>query len=169
MPLIEGVDIAEITRILNTAVPILNYITEHEEHQNGGVFCVANSYDGRPLASFIFGCLTPDECDEYRAYAEEKAVRLAENPLHYLSSQSRDMTTTPRRYGGAIRGRNFILSFSGFKEEQDEAAMLLLELRLIGGIENASNWLREAIEANIYFAKLQAGCEMSTDIMATPT
>jgi len=163
MALIQGLAAEEIARILSVAEPILAYITAYEDNQHGGVLCVANRDNGVSLASFVFGCLRNDEYEECRIFAEEKPVRLARNILHYLSSESRDMTTTPKQYGGAIRGRNFILSFSGFKEVQDEAAMLLVELRLGGGEANMPTWLRDAIAGNSYFAKLQMGTEPATD------
>lgn len=151
------INVKELVRILLIASPILEYIPEHEDHQNGGVLCVADPETGTPLLLCVFGIMTTKEYYDYVGFAVEKAKRLAGNPLHFTSHQSRDMTTTPKRYGGAIRGREFILSFSGFKEEQDEAAMLLLELGLIGGSDMAPRWLIDRAAANQYFEKLQQG------------
>ncbi len=160
MPLLAGpptIDVEELTRILECAQVILQYITKHEDHQHGGVLCIADSGTGIPLLTCVFGCVTIEEYYTYMGFALEKAKRLAGEPLHFTSSQSRDMTTMPKHYGGAIRGRDFILSFSGFKEEQDEAAMLLLEVKLIGGIAAAPRWLVEQTNTNLYYTKLTCG------------
>ena len=155
MPLITGQSGVGLIKILKFAEPILVWILTHEAHQDGGVFCVAEPKTGTPLLLCVFGCLRIDEYNEYMAFAIEKAKRLAENPSHFASSESRDMTTTPKRYGGAVRGKDFILSFSGFKEEQDEAAMLLLEWRLRGGSINVSPQLKEIAERGWYFSFLE--------------
>jgi len=144
-----------IVWILKIAEPILGYITEHEEGQSGGVLCIADPSTGAPLLTWAFGTLTPEECVEYLEFAMEKAKRLAEHPLHFASSESRDMNTTPKRYSGAVRGAEFILSFSGFKEEQDEAAMFLLESRISGG--PLPHRLLDRIQENLYFAELECG------------
>ncbi len=148
------IHLEKFARILELAEPILSYIPEHEDHQHGGIFCIADHATGTPLLICAFGAMTDEEYAEYVVFALEKAKRLAGEPLHFTSSQSRDMTTTPKRYGGAIRGKDFILSFSGFKEEQDEGAMLALELKLLGGFGNAPRWLIEQGERHGYFSKL---------------
>lgn len=162
MPLlsITGRRTKYFVQVLETVEPILDYIVHHEEGEFGGVICVADSKTGVPQLTCAFGSITTEECEEYTRFALEKAKRLATHPGHFTSTESRDMSTTPKRYGGAIRGRAFIFSFSGFKEEQeDEAAMLLLEMRLFDDDERdkVSLNLLGAARRNPYFTKLSSG------------
>jgi len=161
MALIAGpptINTEELMRVLELAGLILECFPGYEGHQHGGVLCVADNSTGLPLLTCVFGCITIEEHEACMGFALEKARRLAENPLHFTSFESRDMDAVPKRYGSAIRGRKFILSFSsGSKEEQDEVAMLLLELMLIGGIDEAPRWLAERTTTNPYFAELQCG------------
>jgi hypothetical protein len=116
------------------------------------------SLQGEQINVCIYGFTTrTPELDECIAFAQEKAARLASRPSDWSSWQSRDMTTDPKQYGGAIRVNRLILSFSGFKEEQDEAAMLVLALNtelIDRGI--AARFVE--MSNNEYFRKLQDAC-----------
>jgi len=57
--------------------------------------------------------------------SDEKAVRLAQNPDHRTSHESRDETNG--KFGGAVRiGSRWILTYAGSSEEGDEAFCLLM-------------------------------------------
>jgi len=64
----------------------------------------------------------------------EKARRLSSNPGHISSFESRDPGAD--KWGGSIRAKSRILSFSGLPNEKfDEAAMVYVAMKL-GWIEN---------------------------------
>lgn len=151
-------DLVWTSRIIEASAPICGYIIEHEPGQECGVMCIADSTTGLPIFVCIYGFTTrTPELDECIAFAQEKAARLASRPSDWSSWQSRDMTTDPKQYGGAIRVNRLILSFSGFKEEQDEAAMLVLALNtelIDRGI--AARFVE--MSNNEYFRKLQDAC-----------
>jgi hypothetical protein len=152
----EALTASEILHIINAADPILNFIVRNEPGQTGGVLCIADLEDGAPLLTYAFGAMSKEEYEESATCVTEKITRLARFRHHYASSQSRNMLTTPRQYGGAVRGKRFILSFSGFTEEQDEAAMLALELALnIHDTTVSRVLIRQCCEQNPYFNKLQ--------------
>lgn len=56
------------------------------------------------------------------AYCQEKGMRLQQNRSHVSSFQSRN--DDAKCYGGAVRGNDVILSFSGLPEVHDELAMV---------------------------------------------
>jgi len=148
----------QIGIILREADTILTRVTIDDGHQHGGILCVAEPETGRALFLGPFGVLTAEEYDEYTIFAQEKARRLATNRAHFTSWQSRDMTTNPKRYAGAVKLRDgHILSFSGFKEEQDEAAMLVLAMN-IGAMDGGPAALLAQLSGNQYFRKLQNFC-----------
>ncbi|GEM_PF-1678999 len=95
--------------------------------RTGGYFCVAYAYSGLPILIAEIGNPPADKVERYLTFAQEKAKRLAENPDHKSSWQSRDETKD--QWGGAIRAGRYILSFSGFPELVDEAVMLLTALK----------------------------------------
>lgn len=153
----SGLKANTVKLILSLAEQITEFIVKNEEGQEGGVLCVVAPENGLPLLICVFGQLPEEEIREYTEFAQEKATRLAKNSGDWTSWQSRDMNTTPKRYGGAIKTEDFILSFSGFKEEQDEAAMLVLATgtgMLPGGVAA----LLAQMSKNQYFRKLENAC-----------
>lgn len=150
-------DLATACRIVEASAPICDYIIKNEPGQEGGVLCIAHP-DGSPMLLCIYGFTTrTPELDEYIAFAQEKAARLASRPGDYSSWQSRDMDANPKQYGGAVKLSDFILSFSGFKEEQDEAAMLVLAMN-VDLMDGGPAALIAQISKNEYFRKLQNAC-----------
>lgn len=92
--------------------------------KHGGYLCIATR-TGKVLSIFLVG----NVCDEtkasiYRGFCHEKALRLANNPEHISSWESRDERA--QYYGGAICVNTLIFSFSGFSEHWDEACMITL-------------------------------------------
>jgi hypothetical protein len=165
MPSISGlptVPVRRLREILEAANRILQYIPKHEDHQRGGVFCIADSTTGLPIFLCLFGCLTEEELTAYMAFAMEKAKRLAAHSDHFSSWESRELQATPARYGGAIRTGHFILSFSGFNEEQDEAAMLVLALRT-GELDDDQAARIAHLSNNPYFRDLEIACALETE------
>jgi hypothetical protein len=97
-----------------------------EQQKQGGFLCIADK-TGRPLVIHALGSPTAEKWDACLAFCEEKVRRLGMNPTHQRSWQSRNPEQL--QYGGAVRGEDFIVSFSGFPEELDEviAGMALYE------------------------------------------
>jgi hypothetical protein len=114
----------------------------------GGYFCLATS-SGLPL--LVASCGSPGEgkAEKYLAFCQEKARRLGSQPEHSLSLESRDEAQD--RWGGAVRGGNFIASFSGFPERLDEvvsaAVLCMLDDLSIGEA-------RRRLRGNPYLSKL---------------
>lgn len=89
----------------------------------------------------------------YRAFAEEKARRVARYPDHQTSFES--MNRDLEQYQGAIRcrdGRTFV-GFSGRLSREDEAICLLLAMRLgwltVDGAKNIAD-----ISGNTFFWRM---------------
>ncbi|HEY4498740.1 MAG TPA: hypothetical protein VJH94_01615 [Candidatus Paceibacterota bacterium] len=94
-----------------------------DDDRKGGYCCVAD-HEGRIHAVFLVGQLPDREKREKYFYlCQEKAARLAQHSDHISSWQSRN--PQDGRWGGAVKGREFILSFSGLPELWDEASMLV--------------------------------------------
>lgn len=96
--------------------------------RRGGYLCVAEGDTGNPhFTVLVGGSVSQEKLPKYYRLAHEKAVRLARNPKHISSFQSRD---GKERFGGAVRTLNgWILSFSGFPELIDEA-LVLVQMRM---------------------------------------
>ncbi|MFA6227535.1 MAG: hypothetical protein WC631_03635 [Candidatus Paceibacterota bacterium] len=88
--------------------------------RKGGYLCVAEP-DGKIVLVMLIGEV-PDleKANLFKTFCQEKATRLAQNPEHISSWQTRDVEK--KQYGGAVRtGKGYIYSFSGFTEEVDES------------------------------------------------
>lgn len=120
----------------------------------GGYFCLANKNSGLPVMVFPVGkfhMLSEKTREKYCAFSQEKALRLAENPLHQSSWQSRN--ESKMKYGGAVRGRTFIFSFSGLPEKLDEAAMLTLAVEA-GDLDHSSAFAIAQTNGNEFFTQV---------------
>lgn len=104
-----------ITNLLRPGSPVREELVS--AGKRGGYLCIAR-LDGIPLLVVRVG--EPDEAKlaRYIEFCQEKAARLAQNPDHVLSRASRD--PDQNRFGGAVRGKDYIASFSGFPEDLDE-------------------------------------------------
>lgn len=96
------------------------------EDRKGGYLCIANAETGFPGAVVLIGSIPTEKAEKYLSFSMEKARRLASNPQHVSSWESRD--PEQNRWGGAIRIDELIFSFSGLPELGDEALMLALGL-----------------------------------------
>jgi hypothetical protein len=92
----------------------------------GGAYCIVDPKTRECIIPpTIVGIVREDKRERYLALCLEKALRLAEHDAegHCLSWQSRDHDQD--RWGGAIHDGLHIWGFSGMKEDQDEAIMLM--------------------------------------------
>lgn len=131
----------------------------NDRGRTGGYFCVASAND--PEGYYIqgislVGYIRLEKRERYFLFAEEKARRLFNHPEHKSSFQSRN--DTEERYPGAIRTPQHIFSFSGLMWELDEAAMLVLAIKLRElSLEEAREIAQ--ISENLYFEALFNVCE----------
>ena len=96
--------------------------------RSGGYFCLINRETGRILMVALVGSVPLEKAKRYLTFAIEKAVRLFSYSEHKTSWESRD--PIQNKWGGAVAGKHYILSFSGFPEKGDTVLMLRL-LKLI--------------------------------------
>ncbi|MBP6943046.1 MAG: hypothetical protein KBB55_03305 [Candidatus Buchananbacteria bacterium] len=90
----------------------------------GGFFCLLGVWQPEtPILIQQVGEQPEEKRINSFGFCQEKAQRLARNPDHCSSWQSRNVAL--RHYGGAIRCGEYIISFSGLPELGDEAMMLL--------------------------------------------
>ena len=68
------------------------------------------------LLTFV-GSVPEEKKAKYFAFAQEKAKRLFGHPEHLTSEESKNDDL--QQYGGAIRGRRYIYSFSGLPANGD--------------------------------------------------
>lgn len=117
------------------------------EQRHGGFVCVfhhTHVVGCPPELLMRYGEPDAKKALHYAQLCEEKARRLAQNPQHLSSWQSRDEKLD--RWGGAIRVPDYIISFSGLPELADEALMLktalvlrVIDLRYANKVADLSN------------------------------
>ncbi len=90
---------------------------EYERH--GGYLTILDAETGQILVILACGTMNPEKREKYLHFSQEKALRLFENKDHNTSYESRDEENL--KFAGAIRGEEFIYSFSGPQEDVDEA------------------------------------------------
>lgn len=118
-------DVSYYKSLVNLAHRALNETLEHteaDEEHRGGFLCILTP--GMPAPDLVTWI---GECPWHRAerrfrLSQEKATRLAAHPDHFSSWQSRNPDKD--QWGGAIRTRGPIVSFSGLPEKADEAICL---------------------------------------------
>jgi len=101
---------------------ILRAAMRLEPDRTGGCFCAADVTTGVPIALGICGEVLEEKHPKYVAFAQEKPRRLATHPDHLTSQESSD--SAKEMYPGAIRTPEYLLAFSGFSGEMDEAMMI---------------------------------------------
>jgi len=94
--------------------------------RRGGCFCLLSPVSHNPIQYFMVGEVPKDKEEKYRLFAREKADRLLLNREHKSSWQSRNEEAG--QYGGAIRGCEYLFSFSGLPQLLDEALMLVVAI-----------------------------------------
>src|SRR5262249_23082561 len=108
MNMVEVIDIAnKLLYFIMTKSPNKTDFTGRE----GGYFCLAQQ-DGTIHYVHRVGKVKLEKMERYPRLAAEKALRLGNTPLHRRSYQSRDPQHD--KWGGAVRGKRYIWSFSGF-------------------------------------------------------
>ncbi|MDB4991798.1 MAG: hypothetical protein JWL75_43 [Parcubacteria group bacterium] len=91
--------------------------TLRSEGKLGGYACVAQQ-DGLPILIMALGEPNEAKSATRLEFCQEKVRRLAANTAHSLSFESRDPDNN--KWGGAARGKRYIVSFSGMPERLDE-------------------------------------------------
>lgn len=119
-----------IAKLEQTLKELLAIATTHFADQlggrAGGWFCMLSPITKQVLNGFHFpiGTIPPEKDNRCKGLSFEKALRLSQHRNHLSSWQSRKPEVS--MYGGAIRGYNYLFSFSGLPEIWDEALMLTL-------------------------------------------
>lgn len=128
---------ALLKHVLDTMAIALAEVLAHPENtdkeRKGGYVYLYDIKDNVSLMHLSVGDLAnrpKEKVTKYIEFSQEKAMRLLSwLPQGNVSSwQSRNEPI--EKYGGAIRARRYILSFSGLSEHQDEAVCALTALRL---------------------------------------
>lgn len=130
-----------------------------DDNHLGGYFCIADNASGEPLDVVRLGDPLPTKEGRYEELAKEKAARLAANPEHDTSYQSRYPVRD--RWGGAVRAGNHILSFSGLSPDRLDEALVLVVARAYMGWMNAEVIRRCAkmaeLSGNKLYGRLHTG------------
>lgn len=87
----------------------------------GGCFCLMDNATGKIILLAFIGDPAESKWDKYAKLAQEKAIRLFKHPKDQTSFDSRD--DEKERYPGAVRGKQYIYSFSGFPAYGDTLTM----------------------------------------------
>ncbi len=147
-------ELATIHEIVNEIVQ--EVINHFEPDRQGGYFCLAEQ-DGTPIQvvltvkDSIFPVILPAEKKaKYCRLAQEKNFRLGQHPEHSSSFQSASNNEKDEKYPGAIRGRAFLYSFSGFKALVDEATVLIAAVA-VGDLDEAKAYKIAEISSNYFF------------------
>ncbi|QQR78406.1 MAG: hypothetical protein IPJ68_05000 [Candidatus Moraniibacteriota bacterium] len=133
-----------VLRVVRTADQVLAKAREMV-HAGGrpdcsGGYLAWTFADGTPIiAGLMWGEMPLEKTAKRQEFALEKPTRLALYNLHLTSYRTRNPKATIvidgkevpcPRFGGAIRAGKYLLSFSGFPEKWDEAAMFVLAIKL---------------------------------------
>lgn len=106
--------------VIEFATTATERIAEH--YQKGrapcGYLTIRSSVDGLVLVIVEIGSCPAEKFTNYLRNSLEKGERLFANPDHCSSWMSRDAKN--QKWGGAIRTKNYIFSFSGLPEFADE-------------------------------------------------
>ena len=136
--------VSDVSRVIEVAGKVLAKASEilvntDRPDCTGGYLAWTDS-NGIPfIAGLMWGSMPADKAVKRQETALEKATRLALHNLHRTSYRSRNpkavviidgVEVLRPRWGGAIRAGADILSFSGFPEKWDEAAMFVLAIKL---------------------------------------
>lgn len=103
---------------------ILEAAKKLEPISSGGFINIADLRNGSTFILSICGKIQKENIIKRRAEAQSAAKRLSDHPCDLSSWSSREPLRD--RFGGAVRGNNFIFSFAGFSEAMNEAMMVLL-------------------------------------------
>ena len=98
--------------------------------RSGFFFALYGSRFCNVILKGMIGKVRDFKLPKYEHLVEEKAGRLFINTIHRSSHESRN--TDEEKYGGAVRGRNYILSISGFATEHEDEAVAMVALITLG-------------------------------------
>lgn len=114
---------------LQRLLPILHGRPGREQHDSGILIAARIGPQGPiPQLMIPIGGLPMAEVKDYAEWAYGKVKALYENPERMSSHLCRD--PSKHYYGGAIRAGDYILSFSGLEELEDEVLVVLVALQL---------------------------------------
>lgn len=108
-----------------------SYRPEYRRESYGGYLSILDNQDKEVFVCGKVGEVPEDKNLKYRTVSLEKPTRLFVHPEHLTSFQSRN--PEEGKWGGAIRTKNLLLSFSGFHEKTDtlyviEGAKIVAEI-----------------------------------------
>ena len=113
-----------VTHFEQRIIPaIINLRENPKPYKKSGYLTIRRKSDGRVIVLFEIGDCPQFKAKKYFELSMEKGGRLFHHPGHVSSWQSRD--PEKGRWGGAIATNELIVSFSGFTESLDEAAVLV--------------------------------------------
>ncbi len=165
-PIFEGSrPLEEIVNIITYSKWSMKYAidTINDSARKGGYLCIARP-NGMIMAVVLIGTVAKEEkAKKYLSLCQEKALRLALHPEHCSSWQSRDESV--QHYGGAIRTKRFIFSFSGFPELWDEAFVVDLASQTYAHPSGLSTVRRNMIKraSNNPYIDHSYGCNRCTE------
>ncbi|MDP3014432.1 MAG: hypothetical protein Q8M92_09335 [Candidatus Subteraquimicrobiales bacterium] len=132
---IDGIPTERITEIASLTVAATTKIPGNETpERQGGYLVIRNKKNGTPLLIERIGICLPVDVKKTHYLGLEKGRRLIRSMKsfgHISSHQSRDPKFKKwGKWGGAIIAGDYIISFSGLKELFDEAAVVVLALKI---------------------------------------
>lgn len=116
-----GENILNIIKFCTTVNQVL-FDDKHSEKQ-GGYLTILNAKTGVVIAIIAIGKIPVDKQEKYFQVSLEKARRVF---FSKLSSSFLTRSPQDEKYAGAIMGKEYIYSFSGHSEENDEVITLML-------------------------------------------
>jgi len=124
--------ITDFTYGLGRIIDLARSVTALEcRDRLSGHFVVADANTGNVLLSLFSGESPAEEASVYFINAHEKAERVRAQMIsygHIFSRQSRN--PDQNQWGGSVIAGDYILSFSGFPENVDEAMMVVLGIAM---------------------------------------
>lgn len=116
---------ASFEDVLTKTIDVVGAIAP--EHRRGGFACFRTDESGSNIYTTAHGSIPPTLEHIYKQNAYEKIIRLSYHEGDISSFQSRN--PAEGRWGGAIRLKGIVLSFSGLTELLDEAYLLSIAIQ----------------------------------------
>lgn len=115
---------------LHRLIPVIYEYKLDSKKRNGGVLIVTRAGPNQsiPVLMITIGSTSEDMRTICQRWALEKIISLDEHPEHVSSWLVRN--PEKNRWGGAIRTNNYLFSFSGLEEDEDEVLMVLVAIKL---------------------------------------
>lgn len=115
--------VPKIVACAEWAITWANIMLPEEKRRSGGYLTIREAESGQIVLILACGKISKEKNEMFLSFSQEKGFRLFKNPNHQTSWQSRNIANN--EFGGALRGRSYIYSFSGHQEEIDEAICLI--------------------------------------------